>query len=74
MKFNKTKCKALHLSCGNPHYQYKPGDEIIEHSHVEKDLGYWCMGSWTSASKVSSQLRRPIISWTASKELSEVSR
>jgi len=38
MRLNKAKCKVLHLGQGNSSYQYKVGDEGIEHSPSKKDL------------------------------------
>ncbi|KAM9655519.1 uncharacterized protein ACIBXB_008408 [Morphnus guianensis] len=39
MKFNKAKYKVLHEGRENPKHKYKLGDEWIEGSPEEKDLG-----------------------------------
>jgi len=39
MRFNKAKCKLLHLGQGNPMYKYRLGDAGIESSPSKKDVG-----------------------------------
>ena len=38
MRFDKAKCKVLHMGCGNLLYQYKLGDKTMEQSPAKKDF------------------------------------
>ena len=39
MKYNKDKCRGLHLGRNNPRYQYRLGTDLLESSIGERDLG-----------------------------------
>ena len=48
MKFNKGKCKVLHLGRNHPRHQYMLGTVQLESNLSEKDLGGLCgqEGEW----------------------------
>ncbi|GAB0204668.1 cAMP-dependent protein kinase inhibitor alpha [Grus japonensis] len=47
LKFNKAKCKVLHMGQCNPKHSYRLGEKWIESSPEEKNLGCWLMKSST---------------------------
>ena len=39
MKYNKGKCRVLHLGKNSPRYQYRLGTDLLESNVGERDLG-----------------------------------
>ena len=68
MRFDKAKCKMLHLDQDTPRYVYRPGEQLLESSPDKKDFGVLVDKNWAWASCMCLQSRRPAIFWTASKE------
>ncbi|KAK4816909.1 hypothetical protein QYF61_024919 [Mycteria americana] len=61
MRFNKAKCKVLHLGHSNPMQRYRPGEEWLESCQAEKDLGVFVDSRLNMSQHVASRTREVIV-------------
>lgn len=65
MKFNKDKCCILHLQWGTPGCTDRLGNEMLENSTAERDLGV-LVNDKLDINNVAWKPGRPTVSWGAS--------
>jgi len=74
MKFNKSKCRILHIGQSNAGHKYKLGKEWLKSSPEERIWGCWSAAVSTGASSLSGQLEGQIPSRGTSSTASPAKR
>ena len=54
MRFNESKCKAMHIGRKNPRWSYTLGGAALQETEREKDLGVWVTSNFKAADQVAS--------------------
>ena len=63
MKYNKGKCRVLHLGKSNSTYQYSLGTELLESSVGERDLGVMVDSRMTMSQHCALVAKKAIGTW-----------
>lgn len=64
MRFNKSTCRVLHPGRNNCMYRYRLGDDLLERTSAEEDLGVLGPGGQQVGHESALWPRRPVESWS----------